>query len=240
MIAILGDIHSNLSALTAVIKYCDSIGVTDYYSVGDIVGYYANPNECIDLLIKKNVIAVKGNHDAFVFEKDSLDQIKSSAEAVIEFTKTILKPDSIAFLKSLSYTTKINASIAFRLVHASLNQPFMWNYVKNLNEAINNISIQDTMVCFYGHTHIPLVFSSNSKLIGGPLNSLKIEDGTKYLINVGSVGQPRQKELVAHVVIFDVEDAQIHLKKIKYDPQITIENHKKANLPNELLGFLNN
>ena len=237
MIAVFGDIHSNLSALHTVFDYCDKIGVSEYYCVGDIVGYYANPNECIDLLIERNVSSVKGNHDAYIFENDALVKVKSSAAAVIEYTRNTLKPRNLDFLKTLPYIKKIESSIPFSIVHGSLNQPFMWNYVKNLNDALNVLTIQDTPICFYGHTHIPMGFASNSALTAGRFNKLKIDEGVKYLINVGSVGQPRQNEIVAHVVIFDIKNAEIRLQRLEYDPQKTLDSHKKADLPRELLDF---
>jgi predicted phosphodiesterase len=237
MIAILGDIHSNYAALKTVLGYCAGIGVNEYYTVGDIVGYYANPNECIELLQERGVVGVMGNHDSYVLNDSSLDQIKLTAQAAIQWTRKNLNSNNKTFLGRLPYIRKIDSRIPFRLVHSSLCQPYLWEYIKSMADAINVLTLQDTPVCFYGHTHTATAFAMNARVVGGAYESLTLECDGKYLINVGSVGQPRDGGSEARVLLFDVDKSQISLKRLAYDPTPTIANHRRAGLPEELLNY---
>jgi len=238
VIAILGDIHANVEALRAVIAHCESSGVEQYYSVGDVIGYYANPCETIDLLNEQKARAVLGNHELYVQKNVDFDHISPTAAAAIEWTRKTLRAEDRAYIEQLPWSIRVDGPVPFRVVHASLMYPFDWTYVIDLNRAVNALAVQDTPVCFYGHTHQPMAFSVGTRTTAGYFDKIKLREGSRYLINVGSVGQPRNGDTGAHVVIFDPKKREVRLELIPYDPAPTIKGLRSAGLPSELSDYL--
>lgn len=213
--AILGDIHANGVALDAVLADCREQGVTNYACVGDLVGYNAEPIRCLDTireLCGPNV--VRGNHDHVCSNDDPLIGFHPLASAVVRWTRTQLDPARVAYLSSLPYTRTVET---FMIVHATLDSPEAWGYVFDKLEAEVSFAYQLSSVCFYGHSHVPLAFEKAGMVRGGLYQKLVIAPGRKYLINVGSVGQPRDGDPRAAYVIYDMAANTVELRRVPYD-----------------------
>lgn len=229
--AIISDIHGNLEALTAVLDDINSQDITKYICLGDIAGYGANPNECIGIIRDLHCPCVLGNHDAGALGTTNIGDFNAAAKVAIEYHKKILTDESKAYLSSLSYVQRIEA---FTIVHANLEKPEEWGYVFNSNDAEHCFSFQKDLVCFFGHTHIQCSFQSNTLTPFLKTGKLKIKSGSKYLINVGSVGQPRDGNPMSAYGIYDLEENSITFRRVKYDIKKAQDKILEANLPNIL------
>lgn len=126
----------------------------------------------------------------------------------------------------------------FTIVHSTLDQPNVWNYVTNKFDAMSNFSYQFTQVCFHGHTHVPRVFVRGEKVNDAPAETFVVEEGYKYFINAGSVGQPRDGDWRACYSIYDIEAKQISFRRLEYDIETTQRKIIDAGLPEALAGRL--
>jgi len=212
--AILGDIHGNLEALEAVLKDAADHGVTSYLSVGDIVGYNANPSECLDRIRELKCVTVRGNHDHYCSHDESLDDFHPLAANVVDWTRRQLSAEQLQYLARLRMVT---AAGGFTLVHSTLDMPEKWGYVFDTLDADANFNYQATSVCFHGHTHVPVAYEKGGGLQRNVYQRLKIVLGKKYFINVGSVGQPRDGNPCAAYVLYDLESSQVLLRRVPYD-----------------------
>ncbi len=226
--AILGDIHANLEALVAVRKDALEQGATHFACVGDIVGYNANPVECVDIVREMNCVTVRGNHDHYCSGTDELTGFHPLAADVVNWTRSQLRPDQLEYLRSLKYVLPVQS---FTLVHSTLDNPEMWGYVFDKLEADANFNYQYTSVCFFGHTHVPLAFEKTFDVKFGLYEKIKITLGRKYFINVGSVGQPRDRDPRSAYVLFDTQRGEVTLRRLAYDVQKTQRRIREAGLP---------
>ena len=183
--AILGDVHGNLEALTAVLEDAKTMGCTGFVSVGDIVGYNANPSECLEIVRDISSATVRGNHDHYCSHDESLDDFHPLAANVVDWTRHQLTDDETAFLRKLPMVKMISG---FTLVHSTLDMPEKWGYVFDGLEADAHFNYQTTSVCFYGHTHVPVCFEKEGRVRRSAYTDIKIVMGRKYFINVGSSG----------------------------------------------------
>jgi diadenosine tetraphosphatase ApaH/serine/threonine PP2A family protein phosphatase len=229
--AIIGDIHGNWEALTAVLKDCEANSVEAYICIGDIVGYNADPGICVDKIRELNCICVSGNHDYYCSHSSSLDDFHPLAADVISWTREQLTAEQIQFLRNLELTKKV---AGFTIVHSTLDMPEKWGYVFDSLEADASLSYQTTSVCFSGHTHVPVVFEKASTVRRLPPNRVKIVTGKKYFINVGSIGQPRDGDPRACYVLYDLKNQEVVYRRIPYDIATTQTKIRKANLPERL------
>ncbi|MFC1658766.1 metallophosphoesterase family protein [Candidatus Omnitrophota bacterium] len=227
---IFSDVHSNLEALQAVVKAYKPERVDTYLCLGDIVGYGANPLECIQITreISRNTIA--GNHDRATAGLFSLEYFNHWAKEAVLWTRQRLDSPSRNFLASLQL---INQNDDFILVHGSLNQPEEFNYIFDLFEASATFSLLERKICFIGHTHIAGAFIQDRKQKAFYQNevSLKLRQDYRYIINVGSVGQPRDGNNQASYCVFDSEKQEVAVKRIDYDIKSAQEKILAAGLP---------
>ncbi|MBU0678541.1 MAG: metallophosphatase family protein [Verrucomicrobia bacterium] len=233
--AILGDIHSNLEALTAVLEDAKEQGVTHYACVGDVVGYNANPVECIETIRGICSAVVRGNHDHYCSHDEDLNGFHPLAADVVDWTRKQLSREQRQYLGGLPYHARVET---FTIVHSTLDTPEMWGYVFDKFEAEANFAYQVTSVCFHGHTHVPLAFEKGDDIRCGLYAKINITLGKKYFINVGSVGQPRDGDPRAAYVVFDMLKNQIELRRIPYDFRITQQKILDAGLPSRVAARL--
>ncbi len=226
--AILGDIHSNLEAFQAVLEDAQKEKVTHYACVGDVVGYAANPHECLSIVRELNCPVVKGNHDEYASQDDECEHFRPMAADVIKWTRKVLTDEERQWLRDLKFVRFVES---FTIVHATLDMPQKWGYVMDKLAAASSFSYQNTSVCFYGHTHQPCAFIRDGIVKGGQFEKLRIEPGKKYFINVGSVGQPRDGNPMPAYVIYDMLGNMITLKRIPYDIRQTQAKIMEAGLP---------
>lgn len=233
--AIIGDIHANLEALQAVLKDSKEQEVSHFACLGDVVGYNANPVECLEIIRDLECPTVRGNHDHYVAHSDSLEGFHPLAANVVDWTRKQLTDEQRVYLGQLPYNLSVET---FTIVHSTLDAPGGWCYVFDKLEAEANFSYQVTSVCFYGHTHVPIAFEQTDIIKAGSFRKLKVMNGRKYFVNVGSVGQPRDGDPRAAYVIYDMINNQIELRRIPYDFTVTQKKILENGLPERLASRL--
>ncbi len=225
---ILGDIHANLEALNAVIDDANKHGVKRFFSTGDIVGYNADPSSCLNRLTEINCKFVKGNHDEYCSSNVSLNAFNPKIQETLKWTRKKLKRNEKTLLKNAPLILDVEN---FTLVHSSLYHPYQWNYILDNDAAIDHFRNQFKPICFVGHSHIPTAFVKNNIIEQGLFIKLEIKDDYRYIINVGSVGQPRDLNSDAAYVIYDDDNSFIQLRRVPYNIKLTQKKNRKAGLP---------
>lgn len=232
LIAILGDIHSNLEALEAVLADCRSQGVTDFMCTGDVVGYNANPHECLEKVRELGCPVVMGNHDHYVSSRQNLLDFNPHAAAVIEWTRGQLLPEEIEYLSSLPFFL---TQAGIGLVHATMDNPEGFGYVFDHLQAEAHFSHQVAPLCFHGHTHCPMIYEKQMGAVYRiDAQDFKLPIGRKYFINVGSVGQPRDGDPRAAYALYDLAKRQVIFRRVEYDIETAQAKIRKAGLPERL------
>ncbi|HQZ28857.1 MAG: metallophosphoesterase family protein [Verrucomicrobiales bacterium] len=229
--AIFGDIHANLEAFQAVLEDADQQGCTDRICVGDIVGYGANPRECLDMVRSMGCPVVKGNHDEEAVQTSSLDGLNALARQAMEWTREQMTPEDCDYLKSLKLVRQVRD---FTIVHATLDTPGGWTYVTNKFDAMASFSYQFTQLCFYGHTHTPKIYVKGDSVEPIEAMNVHLEMGRKYFINIGSTGQPRDGIWLSSYAVYDVENQEVTIRRVEYDIQTAQDKIIAAGLPEML------
>ena len=234
--AIFGDIHSNLEGLQAVLADAEAHHCTHYVCLGDIVGYNANPKECLDIVRAMECPVVKGNHDELACMDTAPINVSGLANEGMAYTRTQLNEDDIAWLDQLKFVRQVRD---FTIVHATLDTPHKWSYVLNQLDAGASFSYQHTQLCFFGHTHVPRAYVRDHHVRGvDGWHSMLLEAGKKYFVNVGSVGQPRDGDWRASYVIYDAKAGSLELRRIDYDLKAAQRKIIDAGLPPRLASRL--
>ncbi len=227
--AIISDIHANLEAFDAVLADARDNKCTDFVCLGDVVGYNANPHECVERVREMDCPTVKGNHDEQASLVESSRDFNEMAEAAIQWTRDHLTDEDKQWLRDLKLQREVRD---FTIVHATLDAPEQWDYVFNNLDAAASFTFQQTTVCFFGHTHVPMVFTRGEDGVQRQrFDKLRIDVGKKYFINVGSVGQPRDGDWHAAYCIYDVESNVIEQRRLKYDVATAQKKIIDAGLP---------
>ncbi len=227
--AILSDVHSNLEALEAVLRNVDKRKVKDVLFLGDAVGYGPNPNECIELLIARCKILLAGNHDWGVLGLTDINYFNEYARAAIEWTKQVITEGNRKTLRPLPVKKEINKEDMI-LVHSTPKEPEEWHYLLTLWDAEINFHYFDNKFCFLGHSHYPFVIE---KLLSGELVAYKeaavMGKTERYIMSVGSVGQPRDGDPRACYAI--VNDEKMEIIRVPYDIEAVQKKMIKEGLP---------
>ncbi|MFZ5806105.1 MAG: metallophosphoesterase family protein [Verrucomicrobiota bacterium] len=233
-----GDIHSNLEALEAVLEDMFAKGVEQMICLGDVVGYNANPSECLKMVRSLKCPIVKGNHDEEASEDRDISHFNPLALESLNYSRKQLSSEQKTFLRALP----LQLSIAnFTVVHASLDVPARWDYIFTVDEAARSFTYQRTQVCFCGHTHVPKVFiQDGEKIFDFPFEKTELCVEKKYLFNVGSVGQPRDGDWRTAYALFDTELNTIELQRVPYEVVKTQQKILNAGLPTRLAERLAN
>ena len=226
--AILGDLHSNWEALTAVLDDAGQQRIDAYVCVGDLVGYNPDPVRCLDRIRELNCVCVRGNHDHYCAFGGGGMSLASHAAAAIDWTRQQLSAAQLKYLSELQMTVRIGG---FAVVHNTLRISSAWDYVFTENDAEESMRYQEAHVCFHGHTHLPVVFEQTDCVTRKAYQKLKLNRDRKYFVNVGSVGQPRDRDPRAAYVVYDTGTAEIELHRIPYDVRVTQEKIREADLP---------
>jgi predicted phosphodiesterase len=230
--AIFGDIHANLEAFTVVLADAQTQGCRGFICLGDIVGYNANPCECLDLVRQLNcTVVVKGNHDDYVATSTPLNHFNPLAQIAIQWSREQLSPEAKNWLWTRPLVEFYDS---MTLVHATLDDPSSWGYVLNQLDAAASFTWQKTQICFFGHTHVPRLYVHDCTVAGFPFNDLRVEANKQYFINVGSVGQPRDGDPRAAYAVFDRDAGTVQLRRLAYDVERTQAKIIEAGLPLKL------
>jgi len=229
--AIFGDIHANLHALDAVMADAKEQACTHYVCMGDVVGYNAFPKQCIDVVRQLECPVVKGNHDEQASMLGDQEGFNPLAEEAMTWTREQLTSEDKEWLRSLRLQRQVRD---FTIVHATLDTPHKWGYVFNQLDAAASFSYQHTSVCFIGHTHSPKAYVRDGSVRTIPLDVLALQSGKRYLINVGSVGQPRDGDWRSAYCIYDTTTGELQLRRIEYDLPAAQAAIIEAGLPRKL------
>jgi diadenosine tetraphosphatase ApaH/serine/threonine PP2A family protein phosphatase len=233
--AIFSDLHGNLEATEAIMADAQAKDCTHFVCLGDLVGYNANPHECVELVRQMDCPVVKGNHDEQACLSESSRDFNDLAEAAINWTREHLTDADKEWLASLRLTRQVRD---FTIVHATLDTPGEWGYVFNTLDAVASFTYQHTTVCFFGHTHVAGAFVRDVGVTRVVTDHLTIEPGKKYFINVGSVGQPRDGDPRAAYCIFHIDRDVVEQRRVKYDLAGAQKKIVKAGLPRLLADRL--
>jgi predicted phosphodiesterase len=233
--AIFSDLHGNLEATEAVLEEAHANGCTHFACLGDLVGYNANPHECIELVRQMDCPTVKGNHDEQACLTESSRDFNELAEQAIDWTRAQVTPEDKQWLSELRLIRQVRD---FTIVHATLDTPAEWGYVFNNLDAVASFTYQHTTVCFFGHTHVAGAFIRDGGVQRVKTERLPIEQGKKYFINTGSVGQPRDGDPRAAYCIYDLEQNFVEQRRVKYDLRAAQRKILRAGLPRTLADRL--
>jgi len=233
---IFGDIHGNLEALEAVLADMEEQEVTHPLCVGDLVGYGANPAECLEVVRALGCPVVRGNHDELVTLGKTPASFSEAARVSLDFARRQLRPAQLNFLRRLPM---VWVEDPLTLVHATLDGPESWGYISTRLEAQTCFLYQKTPICFVGHTHRPCAFAQEKEV--RPLEFRRVDTqpdrtkvGRKFLFNVGSVGQPRDGDWRASYAIFSPEENWVDLRRVNYHVDQASLKILKAGLPESL------
>lgn len=230
-IAVFSDVHSNLEALEAVLADMDTLKIQHRVCLGDIVGYGPNPSECLEKIRVLGCPVLKGNHDAAAAVEDDFEEMNSTAIAGIELSRETLSADQRQWLGQLPLTL---AADGCQFVHGSLDAPEEWWYVLSPEDAAVHFEAQTQPICFCGHTHDPMVWHSRGQRhlsIRHGEGRIPVSQEGKTLINVGSVGQPRDRNPDACYAIYHPVEHWVQFRRIPYDVGKTKRKIGRAGLP---------
>ena len=233
-VGILGDLHSNLSALEAVLALLALEGVTDLYCAGDLVGYGARPNEVIDLIRQNEIQCVAGNHDWALLGKIDSNYFNPYARAALDWNRKTITPENLAFLESLPLVLETEA---FALFHGALPEPESFHYLRSFPAARASLSEFSSPIGFCGHTHVPMNFvlpAEGDELDWHFSQDWILGDQEKAVVNVGSPGQPRDENPLAPVAIYNPNSRRIQLLRTPYNIAAEQRLIRKAGLPSIL------
>jgi diadenosine tetraphosphatase ApaH/serine/threonine PP2A family protein phosphatase len=236
--AIFADIHANLQALEAVLADARDFGCNEFHCLGDVVGYNANPAECVDIVRGLSGTCIQGNHDEGASGNKTLETFSSTAATSLEWTRKQLDHGQKEWLGALRLQRQIRKST---FVHASLDSPSSWGYVRSLHDAEMTLSLQRTPLCFIGHTHVPRAFGKGLgevQLVDETGGGISLPNDKKLLINAGSVGQPRDGDWRASYLIHDEESEGLWLRRVEYDVDAAARAVLDAGLPEKLASRL--
>ncbi|MEK6678314.1 MAG: metallophosphoesterase family protein [Nitrospirota bacterium] len=236
--AIISDIHSNLEAFDAVEKDLQKEGADKIFFLGDVVGYGPNPNECIERLRELTDIVVAGNHDYAVIGYTDISYFNKYAKAAIEWTEMKLKAENAEYLKRMPLVTPEIENMT--LVHATPNKPHEWNYITTLFDALENFNFFKQQICFIGHSHQPVIIAlgNDKRCYVERGESVAITADARYIINIGSVGQPRDGNPDSAYAIYDTDEKSVRIKRLSYDIKKVQAKMRDERLPAYLIHRL--
>jgi len=230
---LIGDIHASLPALEVALDYLDMAGVDKILCLGDLVGYGANPSECIQKVRDRvDVISISGNHDRQVIgERDK--RMRKTALQALEWTQDNISPNNARFLRNLPSGRVVDD--VFIMVHGSLVERDA--YILNAKEVARNLECMandfpELRVCFFGHTHVPMLIGTKAVVTDlKKTRTFQLDPDDIYLINPGSVGQPRDRCPTSAFGIFDAEKWTMTFVRKEYDIKLAQRRIIEANLP---------
>jgi len=229
--AIISDIHANIEALDSFFESIKDNPVDEIICLGDLVGYNASPNECIELIREKKIKCLMGNHDARAAGIEDLSEFNLLAANAIEWTKGVLKEENRAFLAGLPRC--LNVAKKFYAIHGSIDDTD--RYIYGAADALRNFKLLEKVkglnICFFGHTHVPISYlCANDSVRMNLDNSIKLKKGASYLINPGGLGQSRDKDHRGSYAVYDTKTSEVTFHRIEYDIDSTVEKIIEAGL----------
>ncbi len=233
--AVISDVHANIEALRAVLKEIRKKKI-DILFLGDTVGYGPDPDECVQVLTSECKVLIAGNHDRAAIGLADVEFFNPYARAAIEWTKETITRETVSTLKDLAVSKEI-ADNKILLVHSTPKEPEEWHYLLSLWDAEINFHYFENKICLLGHSHRPFIIE---RLPSGEMvtyrNEAEIGKSERYIINAGSVGQPRDGDPRACYAVIDDESVKLH--RVEYDIKKTQDKMRRAGLPVQLIERL--
>lgn len=233
-VAIISDIHANRQAFEAVLEAVAASEAEELWCLGDLVGYGADPDACVELARRHAAVCLAGNHDLAVVGKLSLDEFSRGASLAAQWTEEVIAPENLEFLSRLA-TSCVDEPVG--LYHASPRDP-VWEYVLSSLLAELCLDAQRHRICLIGHSHVALSFSrSEGRLASGEPRragtELDLAQG-EWLLNPGSVGQPRDGDPRAAWMLLDLDGWHAQYMRTEYDIAGAAAAIRAARLPDSL------
>ena len=234
--AVFSDIHANLEALETAVSFAEGRGIQRFVVLGDTIGYGADPNDCFEWVLNHASVNLFGNHERALIEPELKNKFTPLALEAIEWTGKILKPKFIEKIPDLSY---IHLEEGITFTHGSPNDPEAFHYLMSFEDAINSFQVLQTEICFVGHTHIPgcICEQKQSAEYLKP-GIFTLETNERFILNPGSVGQPRDLDPRLSFGIYDPEARTFEIVRLEYDNRKAAEKIRKAGLPSYLADRL--
>jgi len=234
--ALISDVHSNLEALEAVLKDIKKRRRDAILFLGDAVGYGPNPNECLEMLRGNCKVLLAGNHDWAAIGRADIDYFNEYAKAAVLWTREVLSEKNRKFIETLPLQKKLKKENVL-LVHSSPKEPDAWHYLLTLWDAEVNFHYFDEKICVVGHSHMPFVIE---RLPSGEMitysHKANFGENERYIINSGSVGQPRDRDPRACYAL--VDDDKVEFVRVEYNIEETQRKMHSAGLPLPLIERL--
>ncbi len=235
--ALISDIHGNLEALQAVLDDISTRQVDQVCSLGDVIGYGCDPLACLNLVTERCRIKLMGNHEYAAIGVLSSDSMNLNARQSIFWTQSQLSDRELSLISGFKMTAEIDNAL---LVHSSPFEPDEWHYVLSARDAEEAFRQSKHRLIFYGHTHLPVIYCQppvgKIRTIGA--HDFDPDEESRYLINVGSVGQPRDNDPRACYVVYDAGEVSISFHRVEYDIQATQAKMSQADMPKTLIDRL--
>jgi diadenosine tetraphosphatase ApaH/serine/threonine PP2A family protein phosphatase len=229
-------VHSNLEALTAVLEAIDGHKPDRLFFVGDAVGYGPNPNECIDKIYEVSDCIVAGNHDHAAVGLFDIGFFNPFAAHAIRWTQSVLSNENRERLLAMPLARNEDGCF---IVHASPDRPEHWSYLYYAAEAAYQFEFFEETVCLVGHTHRPAIYvNDGGNVFSVQERMLTFQKGFRYIVNVGSVGQPRDGNPDATFAVYDRGEEILSFHRVSYDYRATQEKMRAAHLPSFLVDRL--
>lgn len=230
-ILVISDVHSNFTALQAVVR--DAGTVDETWCLGDLIGYGPDPNQVVELVRRlSHLTCVLGNHDAALLHRMEFEAFNGDARRSLIWTDGVLTKDNLDFLRTLPEGAQTRGRVT--LVHGSPRDP-TWEYVNDTLAARPNFSHFDTPFCFVGHTHVPAIFALDEKADRVVPGRTKIGEPftltARAIVNPGSVGQPRDRDPRAAYAIYDSHQGTWEARRVQYDFSQVQQRIRDAGLP---------
>jgi diadenosine tetraphosphatase ApaH/serine/threonine PP2A family protein phosphatase len=232
-VAVISDVHGNLYALQAVLEAVEADSPDEVWSLGDVVGYGPRPNRCCALVEERARLGLVGNHDLGVLGSLSMEEFSFEAAFSARWTQAVLTDASRAYLEGLPSQAKADA---VELFHASPRDP-VWEYVLSVEAALDALHLTEAPVILVGHSHVALAIQLDDGRLGGGLapsgTSARLSEG-RWLLNPGSVGQPRDGDPRAAYLLLDFEKQWAYFRRVPYPVERTQAEIRERKLPDVL------
>lgn len=231
------DVHSNLEALKVVVADFQKQKLDQVFFLGDAVGYGPDPNECTSIIDQVAQVKLMGNHDYAALGLIETNLFNEYAQKSMEWTTSVLTEKSLKILSRFALDHRFDQSY---LVHSTPKEPQEWNYIFDLDDAEENFNFFNKQICMIGHSHFPAIIKKydDRHCFLHQETQTKIEKGFKYIINIGSVGQPRDGSNLASYLVYDTKEEIATLKRLPYDFKKTQAKMEKRELPRFLIDRL--
>jgi len=229
--AIISDIHGNREALDTVLEKIAELKCDEMICLGDIVGYGAEPGYCLDRVRETCKVVVAGNHDYAALGKINIDYFNPHARQATLWTRDKLSEEQKQYLSDLPLTVVLDSCT---VVHGSLDSPELFDYIQTSYDAYLTMEQLTNRVCFIGHSHVPITFLLDEVITYTLDATMDLAAYRKAIVNVGSVGQPRDNNPLACFAIYDESEVSVEVLRVPYDIERSAAKILEAGLPDFL------